>query len=469
MRWPLMAVPVFAIGAAATAGSAVFGACGKGPDDSTSEPTPTLTGDALLDPANCQPCHVDHFREWSGSMHAYASDDPVFLAMNRRMQRESKGQLGDFCVKCHAPMAVRLGMTKDGLNLAELPSSVRGITCYFCHTVDEVRGTHDNPLHLADDGVLRGGFDDPAKSAPHRSAYSKLLDRETPESATLCGACHDIVTPKGAAIERTFAEWQASLYSKPGQLSCGKCHMEGTTGLAANIPGVPQRRVHDHSFPGVDIALTPFPETTAQRAGIERQLGATALAKLCVQPSPQGPVALVTLDNAFAGHGFPSGAAQDRRAWVEVLAYRGGNIVFSSGVVQAGQEKKAVASIDDSNLWLLRDRMFDEQGKEVHMFWEAARYESVQLPAAVTADPRDPAFFHSVTRSYPLPVPAPDRVTMRVRMRPIDFDVLDDLVASGDLDPKIGDGIPTFDLSSTVKEWSMTNGYGCVGEATVKP
>ena len=40
-------------------------------------------------------------------MHAYAAEDPVFLAMNARGQRETKGALGDFCVKCHAPMAVQ--------------------------------------------------------------------------------------------------------------------------------------------------------------------------------------------------------------------------------------------------------------------------------------------------------------------------------------------------------------------------
>ena len=55
-------------------------------------------------------------------MHAYAADDPVFVAMNQRGQRETAGALGDFCVKCHAPVAVHDGLTTDGLNLATLPS-----------------------------------------------------------------------------------------------------------------------------------------------------------------------------------------------------------------------------------------------------------------------------------------------------------------------------------------------------------
>src|SRR5437879_9296391 len=39
-----------------------------------------LTRDQLLDPEQCKSCHPTQFADWQGSMHAYASDDPVFLA-----------------------------------------------------------------------------------------------------------------------------------------------------------------------------------------------------------------------------------------------------------------------------------------------------------------------------------------------------------------------------------------------------
>jgi len=447
--WTSLCLPVLAVATA-------LASCAP---DKTEDTAPTLTGEALLDPNNCLPCHAEQFREWSGSMHAYAGEDPVFIAMNKRMQRETNGAAGPLCVGCHAPVAVRLGKTTDGLNLAELPSYMRGVTCYFCHTTDAVEGTHNNPLRLANDDVLRGGLTNPVKS-PHRSAYSTLHDREQQTSSATCGGCHDVVTQLGAHVERTFLEWQASLYAKPGQLSCGKCHMEGRDGQAAQMPGAPQRTVHDHSMAAVDIALTPFTDTDAQRANVQKLLDATLLAKLCVKQTPgAGLVAETTLDNAFAGHKFPSGAAQDRRAWLEVIAYRAGAVVFSSGVVP---DKKAAASITDPNLWLLRDKIFGADDKEVHMFWQAARFESNLLPAAVTADVTDPAFFHSVTKTYPLPLPAPDRVTMRVRMRPVDFDLLDDLVATKDLDPQILDRVPTFELASTVKEWTNVGGFRCV-------
>ena len=38
-----------------------------------------------------------HYDAWQRSMHAYAADDPVFIAMNQRGQRLTAGRLGKFC------------------------------------------------------------------------------------------------------------------------------------------------------------------------------------------------------------------------------------------------------------------------------------------------------------------------------------------------------------------------------------
>ncbi|HUH04520.1 MAG TPA: ammonia-forming cytochrome c nitrite reductase subunit c552, partial [Kofleriaceae bacterium] len=232
-----------------------------------------LSIDELMDPETCRDCHPKHFREWQGSMHAYAAEDPVFIAMNRRGQEETGGELGDFCVNCHAPMAVRLGLTTDGLNLDELPAHVKGVTCYFCHSVTEVAGDHNNPLVLANDGVLRGGLIDPVDNGVHKMAYSPLHASGSQESSAMCGSCHDIVTPAGVHLERTFSEWKESLFSKPhamGGRSCNNCHMPFVKGTAADFPGVPLRDVREHMFIGVDVALTEWPEKEAQLAGIAR-------------------------------------------------------------------------------------------------------------------------------------------------------------------------------------------------------
>lgn len=436
-------------------GAILLSACGG-------DRPPLLSRDELLRPETCKECHPDHFREWSGSMHAYAADDPVFLAMNQRGQRETQGALGDFCVNCHAPMAVAEGLTTDGLNLDQLPQHLKGVTCYFCHSVDAVGDTHNNPLNLADDLVMRGGISDPSKKAPHQSAYSPLHDRTRFESSSMCGSCHDIVTPAGVHLERTFLEWKESLFAQTDQpgtlLTCSQCHMTGREGLVAQVDGVFLRRVHEHTFAGIDTALIPWPEKDAQLLAIKRDLDPSLQPLLCVEPIGGGIAIRATLDNVLVGHMWPSGAAQDRRAWLELVVYQGNTIVYSSGLVADGE---AVLGRNDPDLWVLRDRLLDDQQNEVHMFWEAASVESELLPPAVTNDINDPRYFHAVTKVYNVLGPLPTRITMRARIRQMGLDVLDDLVQSGDLDPSVADAMPTLTLAGTEVTWS-SGLFGCV-------
>jgi hypothetical protein len=435
----------------ARAGLVVLAACGGEPS--------YLPLEDLMRAETCRQCHPKHYQEWSGSMHAYAADDPVFLAMNRRGQEETAGSLGAFCVGCHAPMAVRLGLTTDGLNLAEVPAWAKGVTCFFCHSVDEVTGSHNNPLTLASDGVMRGGLSDPAASPAHGSRYSPLVDTDNPASSAMCGACHDIVTPAGVHLERTFAEWQTSIFAQPDprqHLSCGQCHMIGHTDVVADAPGleVPLREFgrREHTFAGVDVALTPWPETDAQRQAILRDLKAAVSPRLCVVPLAGGEIHL-RLDNVGAGHMWPSGAAHDRRAWAEVIAYDAADqVVFQSGVVADDQDPEDLA---DPHLFRLWDEVFDADDQPALFFWEVARYQSSLLPPAVTTDPNDPRFDHSVTKIYPVPglVASIARVNVRVRLRPLPLHLVDELQASGHLDSSVRAAIPTFDLEGTTLEW----------------
>ena len=45
-------------------------------------------------------------------------------------------------------------------------------------------------------------------------------------------------------------------------------------------------------------------------------------------------------------------------------------------------------------------------------------------------------------------------MTLRVRLQPIGLDVLDDLISSGDLDPRFRAAMPTFTLGGTL-EWTQ--------------
>lgn len=425
----------------------------------------------LMDPASCEGCHPNHYREWSGSMHAYAADDPVFLAMNARGQEETGGELGDFCVSCHAPMAVRLGLTTDGLNLADVPQWAKGVTCFFCHSVDRIEQDHNNGLVLASDGVLRGGLRDPVPSPRHRSAYSELLDSASQASSAMCGSCHDVVTPAGVHLERTFAEWSESIFGQPSprtHLSCSACHMAPYTGVVAEAEGVdvPLRQlgVRDHKFVSVDVALTPWPERDAQLEELQRFLDPTVLPRICVTPENGGQIT-VRLDNVAAGHAFPSGAAHDRRAWLEIHAYDADGVeLFASGVVPDGVDPEAIG---DPFLWEMRELVYDDQGNEVKYFWEVRETDhSELLRFAVTIDPNDPRFDHATTKAYPANAFFQDiaRVTVAVRLRPLPFALLEDLMASGHLTIDVRDQLPTFTPAGSVLEWreELADLGGCV-------
>jgi hypothetical protein len=432
-------------------------ACGGAPVTGRGVETKPLTNAQLRDPETCRQCHPTQYAQWAGSMHAYAAEDPVFVAMNRRAQRETNGALGRFCVNCHAPLAVRDGLTSDGLNLASLPAASKGVTCFFCHSTESLTGTHDNPLVLARDGTLFGPIEDPVAGTPHGARGSPLFHDGRLDSAAACGACHDIVNQHGAAVERTYAEWQATVFAKPGKgVSCPACHMEGSDGPAAS--GTTRvRRLHRHDLPGVDLALTPFPDAAGQRARAQALLDSTVQSTVCWNPVTSHIE--VTLDNVSAGHGWPSGATPDRRAWVELQAWKNGARIYASGVPEA----RPLEGSTDPDLWLVRDCLKDSAGAETHLFWDAAKVTSNQLPGSVTGDVTDPASFAAHRqRTFPSTpgmglAKTPDRITLKVHLQAIGDDVLADLVASGDLDPAIPPRIARYELAGAALEWTPTS------------
>ncbi|MEM6927696.1 MAG: multiheme c-type cytochrome [Myxococcota bacterium] len=426
-----------------------WGACRTGPE----------APEVLQDPETCRECHPDHHRQWSGSMHAYASEDPVFRALNALGQAETDGELGDFCVQCHAPLALERGLTTDGLDLDAVPESLQGVGCAYCHQVTAVAGTHNNPLRLTMDHTMRGGIADPIPNRVHDSTFSPLHDRDAPESSELCGSCHDVVTSSGAHIERTYAEWQQSVFATPGaDLSCSRCHMRGVDGFAAQVRRAAPRRVHEHAMPGVDVALTDFPEREDQRARVQEFLDDTLSASLCVLPSAGAttPV-VVSLDNVASGHSFPSGATSDRRIWVEIEAFSGEERIWSSGSMPEGQSVEAFAAEPGhDDVWRVHSTLLDADGSPTPFFWNAAAIdESRLLRTHTTLDPSDPAYIETAqSRNFLVTGGVPDRIRMAVHVRPMPLDLLDELVDGGWLDPAVRDALPTFTLAPTRLEWT---------------
>jgi Cytochrome c554 and c-prime len=449
----------------------------------------------LQDPTTCMECHPGHYQEWSGSMHAYAAEDPVFVAMNARGQRETNGELGDFCVKCHAPMALLLGEASgSNFDPAALSPAAKGVTCYFCHNVEAITEDHNNGLVIAMDQTMRGGLRNPSESSAHDSKYDEAMASRT-NNSRMCGSCHDVVTPGGVHLERTFAEWKDTVFAinDPATflpLTCTGCHMFSKTGVVAEGAGSRQFGVHEHGFPGIDQALTPFPEMEAQAALIKRDLDAALklvglrplgsrepYGGICVQPNGE---ITVRIDTFNVGHMFPSGAAQDRRAWIETIAYdASNNVLFSSGVVPDGVDPEDTndpyvnctgAADQCSGFW---DRTAKADGTPAHFFWEVATVDSKLLKAQTTLDQNAPDFDHSATVRYvvgPTVTNNVDRIESRLQMRALPYELLDLLIESGDLDPSIRGQLKTLSSAGAKSTWTRaTAGTGLAENTGCNP
>lgn len=402
-------------------------------DDPGSE-TPALTAMQLLVPEACSDCHPEHYADWSASMHAQATDDPVFQAMNARAVEAGAG---DFCITCHAPMAVRTGAS-DGVDLDAIPRALRGVTCAFCHQVSAVSGAYNNPLEVTLDGVMRGGIRDPRPTGAHASAYSPLHDRREMASSVMCGSCHDVVNGHGLALERTFDEWRASIFGSPDPLvraGCGDCHMRSRVAPVATEG--PERRLHGHMMPGVDVHLTSHPDAQRQRDAVQAELAFSVRSRVCVRGGASGAEVFVELTNIGAGHGIPSGAGHYRRMWVEL------RVEGPDGSVLLARD------LGDDDAWVMREVLLDEAGEPTDAPWAAIDHRATLLlppgPGARAGEHVD----HPQLRRYGVAGEVA-RAELTVKLRPMPADLLESLVASGEIAPDVPGRAATFTVTDLV-------------------
>lgn len=438
---------------------------------------PALTREQLLNPETCKDCHPKHYTQWSASMHAYAGKDPVFLAMNKRGQEATGNTLKDFCVNCHLPMAVRENAITDYTNLQAVPEHLQGVTCYFCHNATGVGPSHVNgDVNIANDNVMRGPIRNALEPTTHKVAYSQYHDSGSDKSSELCGSCHDILTPLGVRLERTFEEYKGSIVATPNTAtsfafqSCQDCHMKRLpekqpAAKETGRPGelVKARDLHEHLWAAVDVPLTDFPFAAATRSAVEACELQGALSSYFTVARDPGPLGTLTITlETNAGHNMPSGAAQDRRLWVELTAFDASNKeLFSLGVIGDQQIEETK---DQPHPCLFREYLLDDKGQETHMFWEAASIDmsrSRLLPTTPPGGNLKPGG-HSRECTFRPPVSAaamtPDHIDLRVRLRPMGLDVLQDLVKSGHLAADIPQRMPTFTVSSYRATYSATTG-----------
>jgi hypothetical protein len=369
-------------------------------------------------------------------------------------------------------MALQLGTaTGASFDPATLTPETRGVTCFFCHNVEQVTDDHNGPIELAMDQTMRGGAKNPVDNPAHHSKYDAELMASKTNKSTMCGACHDLITPGLVHLERSFKEWKESIWSQTDPeaflpQTCSGCHMFPSDGIIADNPDLSVKSrdlgFHEHMWPAVDRALTPFPQIDEQFAAIKRDLIDSIGIK---GPKPRntieapGGICLnenqfidVRIDSFSVGHMFPSGAAQDRRLWVHIVVKdAAGTIIYERGKLDPGvdPEQSSDTTINcppptnplvPSSCASFYDRTYKSDGTVAHFFWEVARYESFLIRPATTRDVNAAGYDHSTTVRYPVGptiYSQADRVEATLLMRPLPFEMLRELEQSGDLDPSV--------------------------------
>ncbi|MBH24106.1 MAG: hypothetical protein CMH57_06575 [Myxococcales bacterium] len=437
------------------------GATGGTTAETTASNDVETTPNALQSPEYCGQCHTAHYDDWEGSMHAYATQDPVFQAMLVKGILETEGKLDQFCIQCHAPIAAKFELSPvyeddDGAWRVDFdmnnPLIGRGVVCTSCHSMSEVEATVNAEFKL-DPNIIHGPNGSAAAQEAHPTVKSESLT-----SSTMCGTCHNVVNPKGALLENTFSEWYASEFNSGDpntDKSCQDCHMPAARG---EIVEGTEADIHRHRFVGVDLALIDdFPDKEEQLQLV------TDLLRSCVrlevnrtEDHDDSYAIRVSMTNINNGHALPSGSTADRQVWVHITVTDDatGEVVYESGMMDENGDLMdritghSTNPEGDPDLLMYSSLLFGDNDQHVTFPWQAARSFEILLQPGQTGW-REYLIPHDRIQGDQLTVQA------RVRYRTFPPFLIRELEEEGFLEPGLIGEIPIIDMAELTETFSV--------------
>lgn len=384
--------------------------------------------------SNCVGCHrafsspnnqfLAH-NTWMGSMMANATRDPLFWAALDVANKDFPGA-GDYCLRCHTPsgwLGGRVVKKGDGttqpVNGASgcqlngdyndddgYENDYGGVTCHFCHRMMPT-GPQGQPFEIGNANIW---VDDTATCITpngneyggpcRRGPYAYVNDvREPPHgwqhsplhlTSDLCGTCHDVSSPdtdqgplktlilengtttaRPFPIERTYSEWQRSLFADlifrdglqnvaPGTpalakaQSCQTCHMPTSNDPLAQACTINEEgsRTGDlavHTFVGANTWIPKIIKSIyAGATGFNRpddydrtiawaramlQSSATLATTVTAYTAPtagtSGSITVRVRTTNLSGHKLPTGYSEGRRMWLNVKLFGANNALIT--------------------------------------------------------------------------------------------------------------------------------------------
>ncbi|MEE9413145.1 MAG: c-type cytochrome, partial [Methylococcales bacterium] len=222
----------------------------------------------------CGGCHLQIYREWSVSRHAFAQISPTFLAYQATLVKLTKGTLGDFCERCHTQVGMSSGEPILTSNSNRSKVAMEGVTCIVCHRIPEAYGKITGRLPLEPGDIqnpvygprkgdeLKRVLDSHSDNPPKTHCEARLLEQVSQPG--FCGRCHDVRLVNGVRFEDLFSEYKQTPAAKREE-SCQDCHMGPISGIPSEYPPAPAAIVRgeptqparrtNHMWPGPDSSV----------------------------------------------------------------------------------------------------------------------------------------------------------------------------------------------------------------------
>ena len=173
----------------------------------------------------CGDCHRAIYDGWKRSAHATAMESRLFQDALKLAEADFGVQARKNCLACHAPVAVQTG----DLELSR-KVSWEGVTCDYCHSIQEVTTTGGNPKAKVEFTLVKSGPSKDLSSPAHGTRFSPLHT-----SSLACITCHEYSNSQGFPVLATYSEWKNSTYGK-SEMGCQTCHMYRIAGRCGRSP-----------------------------------------------------------------------------------------------------------------------------------------------------------------------------------------------------------------------------------------
>jgi len=306
-------------------------------------PSQQFEGEQAADASECRPadvlqtyqtatscinCHETIVKQFNESMHAQSFENPIVRAafFNGLLPRaEKNSELAaevSACIACHSPATFALkggGLTALNDTMKDIP----GVGCDFCHSITGFQGTEPEGGNYLAQPCARKLGPYPYKNDHHR-AFSELHGK-----SEFCAVCHNRTNRYGLEIISTFSEWKKSSYAAKG-IECQDCHMNrngfltggeavydsGAVAHGTMINPADREKLFTHRFPGAHSQSQVMGAINLKLKGRQFRL----------RPGME-MVLYVDVDNSRSGHKLPTGSAELRLLYLDLVATVNGKAI----------------------------------------------------------------------------------------------------------------------------------------------